>query len=190
MSETQTEQQIDYAKLYGNVAAHDDMASGDYTSPDEYSKQGDTRVVRDLMFSFLVARRDPVGNMILTPVEVGRDVEVTVDQIGLVALRKGEENHSFYTTSELERIRSTGDPRTPVAPDSNVTELGEYELSEWLQTPLPDTGKPPTINQVLERVGDDKELAHRMLQAENIATDGDARKGLEAGLTEVIQNTE
>jgi len=30
-------------------------------------------------------------------------------------------------------------------------------------------------------------MAHRVLQAENIATDGEPRKGVEAGLTSIIE---
>jgi hypothetical protein len=35
--------------------------------------------------------------------------------------------------------------------------------------------------------GTDKDLAHRLLAAENVATDGDPRKGVEAGLTAIIE---
>jgi hypothetical protein len=68
-----------------------------------------------------------------------------------------------------------------------VSELGEYELAEWLAGEAEGQTKAPTQAEVLEEVGDDKDLAHRMLQAENIRADGDPRKGLEVGLTRIIQ---
>src|SRR4051812_23597671 len=170
-------------ELYGQHPVHSALQSADspYESPEEYADQGDTRVVRDLLFSYLAnTGEDAAGNLILQPVDIPRDREVTVDQIGLLGLKKGEDNHSFYTTEEL-RQRETGGAATATAPVTDISEAGEYELAEWIQN------EKPTINEVLERVGDDKELAHRMLQAENIATGGEPRKGLEEALRLVIQ---
>lgn len=176
--------------LHGKpVEQHGLLEEGGYESPEEYADQGDTRVIRDLMFGYTVQATGPDGNPLITATEVMRGDEVTIDQIGMLALQKGEKNHSFYTTREIDAIRN---PHLAAASASEVTidnlsEQGEYELAEWLATPLPDTGKEPTINEVLDAVGDDKELAHRMLQAENIATDGEPRKGLEVGLARIIQ---
>ena len=175
--------------LYGKPVEHEALAAGEYQSPEEYADQGDERVVRDLSFSYLVATKDAAGNDVLTPQDASRDTTVTVDQIGLVALEKGEKYHSFYTSEELARIRAGG--RADAAPGSTgtatISELGEFELSEWLAGEAEGQTKAPTVDQVLETVGDDKDLAHRMLQAENIRADGDPRKGLEAGLTRIIQ---
>lgn len=165
-------------ELYGKHPVHGATAHGEpYESPEAYADQGDTRVTRDLVFSYLAPTgEDGNGNPILTPVDLPRDSEVTIDQIGLIALKKGEANHSFYTTEELERRNNPGASAVEITSATNFSELGEYELAEWI------TNEQPTIDQVLEKVGDDKDLAHRMLQAENIATNGEPRKGLEAGL--------
>lgn len=162
---------------------------GSYESPEEYADQGDTRVIRDLMFGYTVQLNDPAGNTILSAADAARGDEVSIVQIGILNLKKGEDNHSFYTTRELELLRNPAAAAAagPTVTADNLSEQGEYELAEWLKTVDPETGKEPTIDQVLEAVGDDKELAHRMLQAENVATDGDPRKGLEAGLTRIIQ---
>lgn len=177
------------ANLHGKSLNHQDLLDEDgYTSPDEYADQGDTRVVRDLMFSYTVELEAGGGATVISATEAMRGDEVTTEQIGQLALQKGEANHSFYTTKELDAIRNPGASREEAASFSgDVSDLGEYELAEWLTTPTQETGAKPTINEVLEEVGDDKEYAHRMLQAENIATDGDPRKGLEAGLTRIIQ---
>jgi hypothetical protein len=176
------------ANLYGTPT---DLSAGvdeSYESPSEYADQGDTRKIRDLSFSYLAETQDAAGNTVRVPVDLPRDREVTIEQIGLLALAKGEANHSFYTTLELER--QTGRASTDVSATANVSEMGEHELSDWLLTDNPDTGRPWTINEVLEQVGTDKDLANRMLAAENIRTSGDPRRGLEVGLTEIIERTD
>lgn len=174
--------------LYGVHTTHSDLEDGSYESPAAFADQGDTRVVRDLLFNYLAATEDAAGNQTLMPVDCPRGTELTIEQMGLLALKKGEKHHSFYTTKERDAIENPAAAFTSDAvATGDLTSLGEYELAEWLSTPTPESGKEPTINDVLERVGDDKEFAHRMLQAENIATDGEPRKGLEAGLSAIIQ---
>lgn len=172
--------------LHGKPTKTAMLEAGEYSSPAEYEEQGDTRIIRDLMFGYLVEVTDAAGNKVLEPREAMRDEEVTIDQIGLIGLEQGESNHSFYTDDELARIQDQGRASEPVTADTDITDLGEFELSEWLETTNPDTGRVWTINEVLEEVGDDKDLAHRMLQAENIRSDGDPRTGLEKGLQAVI----
>lgn len=162
--------------LYGTADANAPVDES-YESPEEYADQGDTRVVRDLSFSYLVAEQDAAGNEVLTPRDVSRDTEVSVEQIGLVALEKGERLHSFYTTKELEALEGGGEEA--VEGGGSLSDMGEYELADWI--------KGKSVNQVLEVVGDDKDLAERMLQAENIATNGDPRTTLEKGLQTVIE---
>lgn len=175
------------AQLYGDPAAG--QASGEsYKSPPEYADQGDKRVVRDMLFTYVVQGSDAAGNTFLDTREAQRDEEVTVQQIGLAGLKKGEGNRSFYTTDQLKRKQSTGQESEPVTAETNLSALGEQELAEWLATNNPDTGRPWTINEVLEKVGDDKDLANRMLAAENIRGDGDPRDGLEQGLTKIIES--
>jgi hypothetical protein len=181
MSNTTTE-----VGLHGKRVDHISLAAGDYISPDEYADQGDTRVIKDIAFAYTITEPAPDGSDVIVSTEVRRDEVVTVEQIGLIALRKGERNRSFYTTAELDRLRSTGSPAAPVTAAFDSA-WGEYELSQWLETENPETGRAWVINDILERVGDDKDLANRMLQAENIRTNGDPRDGLVKGLTSIIQ---
>jgi hypothetical protein len=173
-------------ELYGKPTLRTSFQDEGYESPDEYAEQGDTRIVRDLLFSYLAATQDAGGNTVLTPVDVPRDTEVSIDQIGLLALEKGERHHSFYTDAELAAKQAGSTPGAVDVAALNPSEAGEYELAEWLQTGK--DGGPFTINEVLDTVGDDKEFAHRMLQAENIATNGNPRKGLEEGLGAIIRS--
>ncbi|MET0994000.1 MAG: hypothetical protein ABWY20_07915 [Mycobacterium sp.] len=173
------------ASLYGKPPEAK-MAEEGYESPEEYADQGDERTVRDLMFGYLVEYEDANGNKTQEPMNVPRGTVVTTDQIGLVALEQGETNHSFYTSDELEAIEGGGSEAAPVSGDANISELGEYELAEWLASENPETGRQWTINEVLEKVGDDKELAHRMMQAENIRDSDHPRAGLETGLQAII----
>lgn len=166
--------------LHGTPKA---LKAGDYTPSEAYAEQGDTRVIRDLLFGYTVQGDD--GTIFAE--EARRDEVVTVDEIGTIALQKGERHNSFYTDDQLARRDSTGSDAAPVEATANLSELGEHELAEWLETANPDTGRAWSINDVLEQVGDDKALANRMLAAENIRSAGDPRAGLEKGLTEIIQ---
>lgn len=175
--------------LYGSAAAHA-RVSEDYQPSDAYANQGDTRVVRDLSFAYMVGQEGPDGVLNLIATEVPRNTEVSIEQIGLIALEKGERYNSFYTDKQLERMRNSGTAAAPAGEVTEIGTLGEHELAEWLTSDNPETGRAWTINEVLEKVGDDKDLANRMLAAENIATDGDPRSGLEAGLTKTIESSE
>jgi hypothetical protein len=156
-----------------------------YKSPSEYADQGDTRVVRYLMFTYLVETKDAAGNVVLQPRDVTRGTVLRKDQIGMNALKKGEEEHAFYTSDELDSLERSGNEAPPPGAESNINELGEQELAEWLKTGK--DGGAYTVDEVLDAVGQDKDLAHRMLSAENTATNGDPRKGLAVGLTHIIE---
>jgi len=54
------------------------------------------------------------------------------------------------------------------------------QLAEWIE------GDEPTINELLEYVGNDKDLAKKVLEAENQATGNEPRKGLVQGLTAIV----
>jgi len=154
-----------------------------YESPEEYADQGDDRVVRALRFLYTVQTEDPAGMKVVEPREALSGETVTLDQIGLIAQMKGEKAHSFYTTEERERIEAGANPDQPLSPGEggDVSSLGEYELAEYIKE------NNLTVNETVGLAGTDKDLAHRLLQAENIATDGEPRKGVEAGLTAIIE---
>jgi len=174
-------------ELHGKPRKSKDIE--EYETPDEYADQGDTRVIRDLRFSYLAATEDANGQIILEPVDLMRGEEVTLEELGKLALKKGEDNHSFYTTKERERIESGqpegGTPGTSTE-GGNVSELGEYELAEYIKGDNPE-GRALKAQEVVDLAGNDTDLAHRLLQAENIASEGDPRKSVEAGLNSIIE---
>jgi len=155
-----------------------------YEVPEEYSGQGDDRVIRALRFIYTVQIDDPIGLKVIEPREAMNGETVTLEQIGLLAQMKGEESHAFYTDDERERLEEGGNPDEPPSPDSggDLSSMGEYELAEYIKA------NNLTVNATVALAGDDKDLAHRLLQAENIATDGEPRKGVEAGLTSIIES--
>jgi len=175
------------AELHG---ADPNAAAADYDSPDEYGGQGDDRIVRALSLAYTVAVEDPSGMKTVELREAKRGETVTVDQIGTLALRKGESSHAFYTDDEREKVEQGQDPDSigtgASASGSSISEMGEYELAEYIKGSNPD-GKELTVQQTVDLAGNDKDLAHRVLQAENIATDGEPRKGVETGLTAIIE---
>lgn len=172
-------------ELYGK-ARHVDRVDG-YESPDEYADQGDTRMVRDLAFVFATQYSDTAGLSVLEPVAVPRNTVVGVDEIGLIALEKGERLHSFYTSDERERVEAGGSPDQPLAMiGSDPSDLGEYELAEYISGDNP-SGKALKAQEVVDLAGEDKDFAHRLLQAENIASDGEPRVSVEKGLTAIIE---
>jgi hypothetical protein len=154
-----------------------------YTSPEEYSAQGDDRMIRNLRFVYSVQYTDDAGNTLIAAQEALRDQVVTLDQIGMLGLKKGEESHAFYTTEERERIEAGGDPDFPtnLPAGGELSAMGEYELAEYIKN------NNLTVNDTIALAGTDKDMAQRVLQAENIATDGEPRKGVEAGLKSVIE---
>jgi len=163
------------------------IASEEYESPEEYADQGDSRVIRALRFLYTVAVQDPTGLTVIEPREAVSGEEVTLEQIGLLAQMKGESSHAFYTSDEREKLEAGQDPDNPAPAGGGISDLGEYELAEYIKGANPD-GKELTVNETIALAGDDKDLAHRLLQAENIATDGEPRKGVEAGLTSIIES--
>jgi hypothetical protein len=172
------------AELYG---ADPSQTEGEgYEVPEEYSGQGDTRIVRALRFLYVVAVQDPTGTTVLEPREAVAGEEVSLEQIGLSAQMKGESSHAFYTDDEREALEAGSDPDAEAGSDadgSDVGALGEYELAEHIKT------NNLTVNETIALANGDPDMAHRVLQAENIATDGEPRKGVEQGLTSIIESS-
>jgi hypothetical protein len=153
----------------------------------DYEYGGDTRTVRDLIFSYTAAVENPDGSTSLTVVDLPRGTEVSTDDLGDDALASGEANHSFYTDEELERMAAGGNPDQPLSVASGgVSEMGEYALAAYIGGENTDT-KAMTAQEVVNLAAGDKDLAHRLLQAENIASEGEPRKTVEAGLTAIIE---
>jgi hypothetical protein len=173
--------------------ARDTSGAGleDYESPEEYADQGDTRVIKSLMFPYMVITANPsvIGQEILVEKTASRGDIVTVEQIGLHFLQKGErpDVQAFYTDAELEQLAGAGTSAanpTEVAEGipSNFDELSAQEMAGVIED------ERPTINALLAAVGNDKDAAQRLLDAENIATDNDPRAGLESGVAKIVGN--
>lgn len=160
-----------------------------YTSPEEYSGQGDDRIVRDLIFSYTVATQDAAGNPLIAAVDASRHTKLSIEDMGLIALEKGERLHSFYTDEERSVFEAGGDPSRPqrISDTATPSEMGEYELAEYIKGSNPQ-GKALNVQETVDLAGSDKDLAHRLLQAENIASEGDPRTGVERGLTAIIES--
>jgi hypothetical protein len=174
-------------ELYGTSSQASEAES--YEVPEEYAGQGDDRIVRALRFLYAVQSEDPTGAIFLEGREAFMGETVTLDQIGLIAQMKGESSHAFYTDEERERIEEGQNPDQPLSLSSgggDVSSLGEYELAEYIKGANP-SGKELTVGETVALAEGDKDLAHRLLQAENIATDGEPRKGVETGLTAIIE---
>jgi hypothetical protein len=172
------------AELHGKDPALDES----YDTPDEYSGQGDDRIVKIVSFLYTVAVEGPGDVITIEAREAKRNETVTLEQIGLLAQQKGERSGAFYTDEERERIEAGENPDQPLSSSSggDVSSMGEYELAEYIKGANPD-GKELTVNETVALAGGDADMAHRVLQAENIATDGEPRKGVETGLTSIIE---
>lgn len=59
-----------------------------------------------------------------------------------------------------------------------LSEMSVEQLADWLQGGFEDQEGKPTIDDVVEAVDDDEELAAEMLEAENLATGNQPRAGL------------
>src|SRR5260370_42436630 len=92
--------------IFGKDVAQANVA--DYRPNDAYTKQGDKRVIKHLMFPWMVETQNPMypdGPSVLEERVGNRGDEVTVEEIGLHALEKGERLGSFFTDEELDKYR-------------------------------------------------------------------------------------
>jgi hypothetical protein len=64
--------------------------------------------------------------------------------------------------------------------EMDVTTASVDDLARWIQT------EQPNVNETVQASGGEPDLAHKLLEAESQATDGDPRKGVVDGLSAVI----
>jgi hypothetical protein len=169
--------------VYGKDLHHESLA--DYESSDEYADQPDTRTIKHLMFPWMVEAPNPAHsdgpNVLKERVAKQGDV-VTIEELGTLALEKGERLGSFYTDAELKN------PATPAQLPAGATEESASTSSEWGVPELVqyiETNKPNVDDTVALAQGD-PEAAKRVLDAEAEATGGDPRAGVTKGLAAVI----
>lgn len=111
----------------------------------------------------------------------GQTVNLTRD----ADIERGEEHGAFYSKDELKALQAGSAPAA--APEAQtgdgesrpVSELDDEELVDWLMgTGEFDGQKKPTANEVVAAIGDDPELADRVLAAEETASGGNPRKAV------------
>jgi hypothetical protein len=165
--------------VFGKDMHHENIA--DYTGDDAFKKQKDSRVVKFLMFPFMVESPNPThsGGEPVLKERVGKQNEViSIEELGPLALERGERLGAFYTDAELagatpEQIEA-GEAE-PV----NFAEWGVPELTEYIEK------NQPNIADTVAMAQEDPEAAGRVLEAETAATDGDPRSGVVKGLQKV-----
>lgn len=191
MSKTQTKEELD---LYGSDLTHTRLREG-YETDEAYAKQGDTRIVKALLFPVHVKTASPMfpGAEVFQERLLHRGDKVTVQELGLIALEKGERLGAFYTDAELEAAGNT--PSGPIKvsseeldEDPSLSEFGSHELVLWLSGS--DGNKPPTVPEVIEAVGSDKDLAKRVIEAEKERDKDDPRSSLIDALTKIAESDE
>ena len=84
-------------------------------------------------------------------------------------------SEAFFTDQEVTRDES-GEPVVEV----DIHEMSDTDLAEWIKN------DKPTVSDVVEAAGDDPRLAERLMAAEAVATGGKSRKGVNDGLTVII----
>jgi hypothetical protein len=179
--------------LYGTDLTHTKLKEG-YETHEAYANQGNTRVIKALMFPVHVKTSSPMfpGAEVFQERTLKRGDKVTVEELGLIALEKGERSGHFFTDEELEN--GVAVPGTPelvkvssetLDDNASVSELGEHELVQWLSG---ESGaKAPTVPEIIEAVGEDKDLAKRVIAAENERDKDDPRATLIDKLTKVAE---
>lgn len=190
MAATKEKQELD---LYGVDPTHAMLREG-YSTGEDFKKQGDTRVVKHLLFPVHVKSPSPMfpDAEVMQERLLRRGDKVTVQELGLIALEKGERLGAFYTDAELAAGLAGAQHQTVKVSSEQLdgepvelNELGPDELVLYLEG---NGEKPPTVQDVLDDVGDDKDLARRMIDAETRRSPDDPRTSLVSGLNRVIES--
>lgn len=141
-------------------------------------------------------RKDVAGNPVrlVRHASFGEEVEIPDDQIA-----RGEELGAFFSDEDAEAIRAgtysgpvahllPGQRRIPQAAEGDVIALGDLdvanadaaEIAAYIQE------HKLTVGDTVALAGDDKDLAEKILDAEEIATQGSPRAGVEKGIEAVM----
>lgn len=114
----------------------------------------------------------------------------TVNLTRAVDIERGERHGAFMSEEEIKQLPKAAE--LPPPPDGeaagapNLNELGDDEIVDWLMsTGEFDGQKKPTADEVVAAVGDNPELADRVLEAEETASGGEPRKGITERLEKV-----
>jgi hypothetical protein len=154
----------------------------EYTGGDDFTGQGDTRVVKHILYAWLVERPPSVEGQPPQVVEktAYEGQEVSVEELGPIALERGERLGAFYTDEEREQIDTEAEELTTGEEAPAFSEMSEQELGDYIRQ------HNLNVTNTVAIAGSDPELAVRVLEAEEIATDGDPRAGVVSGLQKIV----
>lgn len=110
---------------------------------------------------------------------------------GMVAVGRGESLPSDALDSEADRLRALGALGAPV--DPSAAEPGDEVTAltaSLTEAQITDYVRDTTIKDIVAAVGDDADLAKRVLTAEADATNGESRPSLVKALEKVISAAE
>jgi hypothetical protein len=171
--------------IYGKDTTSSDLAG--YESSEDYTDQGDSRTVKHLMFPFLVESPNPSmpdAGPVLKERTLSQGDTITTEELGPLALERGERLGSFYTDKELKALEAGPAPVegevAQLEAGSASDEMGVHELTEYIEQ------NHPNVDDTIALAKGDPEAAARVLEAEGIATGGDPRSGVTKGLTAII----
>jgi len=155
----------------------------DYEVRDEYKGQeGKGRVVKHLLFGVVsLTGQDDQGRAVPPERLFQRGQEIPPELLDDYNLERGERLGSFFTDEELEAIENPSAAEAGEGEAAEFSEMGESELAEYIQE------NRPNVHETIALAGGDPEVAARVLEAEELATDGDSRAGVVKGLNEIIE---
>lgn len=152
---------------------------------DEATYSGDTRVVKHLLFPYFVEQESDVQPGVTVWAEriAHRGETVKVSEMRESDLKKGERLGSFFNDDELkalERVLESGGNPDAASSDFAASESSPHEIAEHI------TANSLNVDDTVALSDGDPETAQRVLEAEELASGGDPRKGVVAGLEAVI----
>jgi hypothetical protein len=129
------------------------------------------------------------GQEVTTLVEKLAMHNAVVDVPREADLDRGRKAGAFYTDEELAAqengVEVEGEDATG---STSLADLDDDDLVDWLMAVGRFDGqKKPNVDEVVAAAGDDPEFAERMLSAEDRASGGDPRGGVESGLNKIIE---
>jgi hypothetical protein len=149
---------------------------------------GDTRVVKHLLFPYFIEGESAMqpGLMVFYEKIAKRGEEIDISELREADLEKGERLGSFFNDDEMRQIARAGVEGNLEAAGVgfDASEAGEHEIAEYI------TENRLTVDETVALSGGDPVVAQRVLEAESVASGGDSRKGVVAGLEAVIASND
>lgn len=153
---------------------------------DKPTYSGDTRVVKHLLFPYFVEEDSDTtpGARVFAEHLAHRGDTVKTSEMRELDLKKGERLGSFFNDEELSALEKAGGVGQAnleaISSEFSASEAGPHEISEYI------VENQLNVDETVALSGGDAETAQRVMEAESIASGGDSRKGVIAGLEAVI----